>query len=85
MLAFVADVFAAYLTKSKNAAEQETTQGSTVIFLPPGFADDSSFGSSECLYTQGLCASKLTTAPSQVERKNAVLRQFRAAEEDGES
>jgi len=50
-----------------------------------GYFLNSSFGSAGCLYTQGLCASELTTAPSQVERKKAVLRQFRAAEEDGES
>jgi len=79
MLAFVADVFAAYPTKSRNAAETGNDPALDGHFL------NSSFGSAGCLYTQGLCASELTTAPSQVERKKAVLRQFRAAEEDGES
>jgi len=53
-------VFAVYPIKSRNAAEQEATQDSTVIFLAPEFANDSSSGNPERLYTLGLCESKLT-------------------------
>jgi hypothetical protein len=49
-----------YPIKSKNAAEQEATQDSTVIFLAPEFADDSSSGNPERLYTQDRASQELT-------------------------
>src|ERR1700738_1653893 len=60
MLASVAEAFVVYPIKSRNAAEQEATQDSTVIFLVPEFANDSSCGNPERLYTRRLCESKLT-------------------------
>src|ERR1700675_4152544 len=57
MLASVTEVFAVYPIKSRNAAEQEATQCSTVIFLPRKFANDSSFGKPK-VYTPRDCASQ---------------------------
>jgi hypothetical protein len=49
MLASVAEVFAVYPIKSRNAAEKEAAQDSTVIFLAPESANDSSSGNPERL------------------------------------
>jgi hypothetical protein len=73
MLAPVTEVFAVYPIKSRNAAEQEATQCSTVIFLPRKFANDSSFEEAEGLYTPGTVRVKAYSAQVHCRRGLVLL------------